>query len=243
MEKALITVSDSSFVKGTACLLKSLLYHNKRIDYRIIILDAGLKEKDKEKLNQIFDNLEYVKPRIKNYESFLNKVPNHFKKAFYKLDIFGFDFLDRIVYLDSDMLILGDISYLFTLEEPFSACSSYGEQKEKFDTRLNSGMFVLNNPNKDLYNNLISESFSKKVRYDQDVLRQHFPNYNKLDSPKWNYKKHIYASEEWRYKFDIKKNIKIIHYISKKPWQDLSKDSYFNKLKPLYNLWNFYYEK
>jgi len=246
MKKVLVTLLTPNFMPGFIAWIKSIK-KNCHFKDDLIVIDCGLNEEQKTTCKKYYSRIIFRKPRYPQYAHLdLTKVANHFKPVFYKLDCFSYVDYDRIVFIDIDTLILQDFSYLFEgIEASFSAGSGYGELKEVFEsTNLNSGVFVINKEylNMRTYGTLLSYIGNKGIRYEQDILRKFFKKKtNFLESPKWNYKKHIYASKQWRDKWNIEKDIVILHFISFKPWQDLSDDPYREKLKPLYDLWNYYY--
>lgn len=160
---------------------------------------------------------------------------SHWKYTYDKLLLFGLTDYKKIVYLDSDMLILENIDELFECK-PFSAVPA-GYLINNEWTRLNSGLLVIE-PNKEVMNimlQLIPTVYQKRKEQclatgDQDIINEYIPDWYKnkdlvlpesynlifkyIDTYKRNYK-FKYSNP------DKPRSIKIVHFIGKKkPWND-----------------------
>jgi len=114
---AIVTVTDSNFLAGTQVLLYSFLKNNPEFDGDIIILESDLKEKEKSSLLQ-FPNLRFEQPNktlLERLEILSNYWPVAAKKSkhFYSLEIFRLNQYDKLLFLDSDMLCIGNLYDLF----------------------------------------------------------------------------------------------------------------------------------
>lgn len=164
------------------------------------------------------------------------RVPNqsdnykHWTYTFDKLMLWSMVEYDKIVFLDSDMLVMGNIDDLFDHPD-FSAVQAGFLQNNTWD-RLNSGTIVIV-PNMNTYRKLEMQlqvtvaSFVKadKCVGDQDVLNDFYPQ--------WSNMKELHLSEGYNlffkylslyhrlYGFCYGKEIKIVHFIGNhKPWND-----------------------
>ena len=114
-------ISDSNYVLPTKVSITSLIKNSgEEHDYNIHVVGDGLKEseiKELEDLSSLKDNVKVDAIRAENNYGDLYKEHQHVSKAallkFSLADIFNE--LDKILYLDGDTLILGDIAELFDI--------------------------------------------------------------------------------------------------------------------------------
>lgn len=152
-----------------------------------------------------------------------------------KINIFGLEEFEKLVYIDSDMLVIRNIDELF--ERPHGTASQDGpevlEEPEKHQS-LNSGLIVIE-PSKDIEEKLKDICIKHKVQ-DQDALTILYPD--------WKDKKELHLPPTYNLFFpflnqyylrgvDIS-NVKVFHFVGKeKPF--LKEDK-----KPIRNVSNFF---
>lgn len=233
--------ADDNYIPYLDVAIASLITNaSKNYTYRILVLNTGLKSENiaKVKMNEregfsiefidISEYVEHIKSRFKNVY--------HFSIAsYYRLFIASlFPQYDKIVYLDCDLVVLGDISELYHMElgnNIFGAvCDQYVPYTMEFreyvqtalglkpDKYVNTGVLVVNL--KEFRKNNIEEKFIELItKYDFDLLDpdQAYLNFlcqNKIHTlPNgWN---RVPTSSD----YEGTKNI--VHYaLYKKPWQD-----------------------
>jgi len=164
-----------------------------------------------------------------------------------KLAIFGLTQFDKIVYLDSDMLILKNIDDLF--EKPHMSAVRIRGKLPEFDeswNQLNSGLLVVE-PSQELFADMLSkigkiervaslgdEDFINAYYSDwPDQKELHLDNGYNIFSFHWHRYREIYG-----YNFSsIKNPIKVVHYIGEdKPWRVYRKHK---QMSPLQNFYQF----
>lgn len=171
---------------------------------------------------------------------------SHWNFTFDKLQIWGLTQFEKIVFLDSDMLIVRNIDRLFEYE-PFSAvvAGSLYPGNEHW-TELNSGIMVIV-PDENVKQNLMSlikieiEAGKRENRLigDQDVIKRYLPE--------WKYQQHLHLDQGYNvfadfltyyirhagYSLDrTGKDIYVIHFIGKaKPWKKKTFREYLWLLK------------
>lgn len=150
-----------------------------------------------------------------------NKTQSHWAKTFFKLQVFGLTQYEKIVYLDSDMLVVDCLDELF--EKPHMAAVSdddFVAGREEGIMGFNSGTMVIK-PEDGLVAQLVEMiprvAVIKKHFGDQDVLNLFF--YNWINQPELhlpvNYNACAYRMSD--YKNELK--VKVLHYVGKnKPW-------------------------
>ena len=179
---------------------------------------------------------------------------------------------DKIIYLDSDIIVLKDIDHLFDIESEFSAARSCAlsvdlSMIEGFNGRIevkdipptaytasfdedhfNAGVLVIS-PNKTVYNEMMSIKDTlvpDSESSDQGFLNKYYKDrWNKLDTI-YNASYRLFSS--WREKFEeIRDNIHTIHFTG--CWHQCTAGQYV-PVQPLHkdsdeleNLWWEYYGK
>ena len=158
---------DENFVKFTAVTINSLIANaSKEFSYDIHILCTKISEDKKQKVTKLANN---------NFRIYFDDVTNYLKSISYRLPIRDyyskttyyrlfisemFPELDKALYLDSDMIVLGDISELYNNdigENYVGACNeqamvqtdvygTYVEQCIGLDRNkyFNAGMLLIN---------------------------------------------------------------------------------------------------
>ena len=176
MKIAIAFLVTGKYKIGLDVLLHSLDRHNSlnEID-KILITD------DIEKYN----DLKIINVDGKIYKDVIKPNPK-WAKTFYKFEIFKMYDYDRVIFLDCDMLCVGDISYLFSSEiNKYDLCgvrsSDYGRSKQ-----INSGLLVVNKSllNENTYKDLIK--ISKKKSF-HDGGDEGIINYYLILSKNYNY--------------------------------------------------------
>ncbi len=242
--------TDDNYIPYLDVAIKSLIANaSKMFEYRIIILNTGLKddnvrmvmqnERDGFKIvfTDISNEVENIKSRFKNVYHF--SVVTYYRLFIASL----FPQYDKVIYLDCDLVVLGDVSELYHTELGDNILGAAPEQfvqntkefrlyaKEALgvdpDGYVNAGVLLMNL--KEFRKCKIEERFVKLItEYDFDLLDpdQAYLNYLCLGKilvlPNgWNKEPIPLACEG-------KKNI--VHYaLYKKPWQydDVMDGEYF----------------
>jgi glycogenin glucosyltransferase len=157
---------------------------------------------------------------------------DHLKRWNYtysKLNVFGLTQFDKLVYLDSDMLILQNIDELF--DKPhMSAVMIRGKLPEFSSWNIfNSGLLVIE-PSMEVFNDMISKIGQiEEVASpsDEDLLNAYYSDWSGQGDLHLDNGYNIFSYHWHRYKevygYDFLSNnkpIKIVHYIGEdKPWR------------------------
>jgi len=241
---------DHKFLVQALTMLESLLKNKAQNNLITIhVLDSGLKPVSRLILKSYLKRNFYA---FKIYKIKFEKIENapiskHITIATYSrvfLSSIIDENIDRILYIDCDVIINSDISELYHEDLsnfPIGACNEIIEFEDKkrlglnlTDSYFNAGILLLNlkkwreeNIEIDMLDFI--NNFPEKIKYwDQDVLNYCFKNnWKKLD-PKYNvthfyFYKDVYSPEYFGISHDdyseIISNPKIIHFTShKKPW-------------------------
>ena len=187
---------------------------------------------------------------IENQESVNNDFFSYWNYTFDKLMIWGLTQFEKLVYLDSDMVILKNIDLLFDKESFSAVCAGKSFPGNDRWIELNSGVIVLT-PDSEIEKKLIAlapkiiEEYKKKNKPlgDQDIINNFLSN--------WFNEKHLildegfnifasylsYYIKEKGYSLNSKrkKPIYIVHFTGNyKPWTIKTINDYLRILKRIY---------
>lgn len=232
--------TDDNYIPYLDVAVRSLIANaSKEYNYRIIVLNTGLKADNIEKVKQnercgftidfidISESVKGIKSRFKNVY--------HFSiVTYYRLFIASlFPQYEKILYLDCDLVILGDISKLYNTELGDNilgaAPEQYVQNTAEFrsyaqialgvdpDAYVNAGVLVINL--KEFRNNNIEEKFIELItKYDFDLLDPDQAYLNYLCQNKIHILPNGWNKEPMSLPCEGEKNI--VHYaLYKKPWQ------------------------
>lgn len=226
MKSYVTVISTDNYLNGVLLLNKSLI--DVKAKYKLVCLVGKLVS------NDIINKLEKNGISIINIKRSLDLPSsiecgnnshkfNHWTYTFDKLFIFGITKYKKIVYLDSDMIVLKNIDELFDYDHMSAVIADKSYPGNQKWTKLNSGLMVVE-PNDFLVDKLVAmiPIVSKKKEYfgDQDVIQEYYPN--------WDSNPHLCLSESYNVfhghcdyylKNKIINEIKVIHFVGKsKPW-------------------------
>ncbi len=242
--------TDDNYIPYLDVAIASLIENaSKNNEYRIIVLNTGLKAENIEKVKKnerdgfvidfidISEHVETIKSRFKNVY--------HFSiVTYYRLFIASlFPEYDKIVYLDCDLVVLGDIAKLYNtdLGENILAAApeQYVRNTKEFrlyaekalgvdpDGYVNAGVLVINLA--EFRKNHIENKFVELITaYDFDLLDPDQAYLNYLCLGKIHVLPNGWNKEPMDLPLEGKKNI--VHYaLYKKPWQydDVMDGEYF----------------
>lgn len=241
--------TDDNYIQHCMAMLCSLFENNKDKHFHVYILTSSLSSENIESLDLLFDKYkqEMFFPKIN--EALLDGV--QFRKnrplskaAYYRLLLSSVLNIDKVLYLDCDMIILGDINELYNVDltnYSLAACIDPMPFNNEHRMQLNlsvgaktfcSGIMLLN---LQYWRENASESklvsFAKKKRipvylHDQDVLNHVFQNTWFVLPPKWNRTPMARGIYDVKYKYyDYYENYNkpmVYHYCSGiKPWENV----------------------
>ena len=232
--------TDDNYIPYLDVAIKSLIANaSKDCEYRIIVLNTGLSEDGVRKVMQnegvgfkiefidISNELENIKSRLKNVY--------HFSiVTYYRLFIASlFPQYDKVVYLDCDLVVLGDVSKLYHTELGDNILGAAPEQfvqnTKEFrtyaeaalgvdpDKYVNAGVLLMNL--KEFRRCNIEKRFVELMtKYDFDLLDPDQAYLNYLCQEKIHVLPNGWNKEPMPLACEGKKNI--VHYaLYKKPWQ------------------------
>ena len=180
---------------------------------------APLSPGNQERLRQAHPDTTFVEVDGAAYERYRPETPPRLMAALLTLEAFGIRDADRVVFLDADMVCLGDLTDLFTLDVDLAACltgSSRAAKEARAGTfgrrlRINTGVLVigrryLNDATRRRLGRYASGQFA-----DQDVVNRFLGGRSVycLDH-RFNY----HAEFFWR---GDETDVRLLHYAGTKP--------------------------
>lgn len=249
-----IMISINRAYVGYACvMLMSLKQHHKNILLSVYILHNELTEEDFLLMDETIgpEGIELIPVFIPEGAVKEFKIGNWPEAAAYRLlvaDLFG-GRVDRILHLDVDILIMGDISELYNApfednymvgcedflveEDRLRKCREFGRKENA--SFFNSGVLVFNVPKLvadgfyySLYADIIQRYSAIRIEYpDQDLLNLLFGDKIKyMDRIRYNYAPFFYKLNDREHFYDsaeeIERNCRIVHMIrGSKPWENM----------------------
>lgn len=225
-----ITVlSTENYLEGVLCLIESL--KNTGTKYPItVLITNNISNETEETLKKFGANI-IRKNKIDIPESIKAKndkgIFSHWTNTFDKLAIFELTEFDKLVYVDSDMLIRNNIDELFekgsvsaTIDRPT------GPYKiDNTEARLTSGLMVIE-PKEGILNefmNILLDIENKRESVgDQDILQEYDKDWDKKEELHLDFKYNMFFSHIDFYthyaNYDLM-DISVVHFIlNRKPF-------------------------
>jgi lipopolysaccharide biosynthesis glycosyltransferase len=162
-----------------------LLIHNPWFNLDFLILtDGNLSDKSISELYKIYSRIKIINAKKDDFIQCRETTEKWNLNLFYRFDVFDFEYLnyDKIVMIDSDMLILKDISDLLNFNCNFGACRKYPDILPELNCQennfFNCGLILISRENitrhhKDRLIKIVKE---KNWSSDQPVLNLYFRN-------------------------------------------------------------------
>jgi lipopolysaccharide biosynthesis glycosyltransferase len=220
MKTALCIMLDDNFMKLFRVFAKSFLQHNRWFDNDLVVIDVGLSDKSKAEIKTYFYRADFRKPKKNNYGQVnMNRTADRLKNTYYTIDLFLYDDYDRIVFLDVDIVVQGDIKELFNFEGSIGAVKCYALKQDKLVDSMNAGVFVIG---KKLLNTQIYRKLMRIIARGHSMPEQRAMNILFRDQIEWFPKKYNVEKRMLHSKAfpDQWEKAVIIHYVAQKPYEE-----------------------
>lgn len=223
---AYFTLTSNEFVPGAICLIKSL---RRFTDLPIHVIDLDLTEENR----KLLENHSAIITRVDRIGSIYAKTqPWHQNKdfannCFNKLHLWNQNY-DKVIYLDSDMLVVKNIDSLFKLDVEFAACPAYVKTYKPTKSLISAGYseewfnggFLFLKPDPKVFADLIEKKDlieCKRDPSDQGFLNEYYKGkWHRLSSI-FNATRRVFMSAPAEWKAWCH-DIAVIHYTIEKPW-------------------------
>lgn len=250
LDIAVYTICDDKFTDGARVMINSFIKNNTWFKGKIVVLcDIEYSQISKENRDLISNAYEKIEFQEVDTTAYLDLIDN-FKRVANRNQLrlvpslFTFEIFEKVknhdalIYLDSDMLILDDISEVFSTGRAILAAPDAGEFRigSKYSV-FNGGLLVLK---KDVHvmgyrEKLISHALSMKsmALADQTIMNSFFSNEINLLNSNYNCLKRCFPDNKFN---QFKPSIKIVHYVGSKPWDPI-KSEFESRYQKIENLW------
>lgn len=143
-QTCLVTVTDDGFVDGTEVLLLSFLRCHPRFSGTIVVFVAGTLSSSARARLLALAPVRFHSPGAdlrRRVDALTRAIPELAAAAprFASLEAFGLHEFERVLYLDSDVCVTGDLSRLLDGPEPLLACGDGNTYDEWLDPGLDQG--------------------------------------------------------------------------------------------------------
>lgn len=236
MKRCVMSVVSEPFVFGAIAMMTSFRRQNEHLKDPFVILwnaeNAPLSSASRELISREIKNVIFHEVDNRAYEPVFRfaenvvRTPKRLRAAFYILEAFRSDY-DYIVTLDSDMIVLGDVSSLFDIQHPFAAVRAYDHVKDLYLPYFNTGTMVVRRdmPDSVSFEDVIAALDVTEVnrnhgKADQAVLNIALRDSDKFYiSDRYNFSKRIVPVDERDPAgFLSERDVRIFHYLGEKPW-------------------------
>lgn len=249
-QKAIALGADLHYLDKVETVIKSVSVHNHRVKFYVFNDDLPSEwfQLMRNRLKVIGSEIVNVKKTAHNLRDF--HLPNAILSyaTFFRYFIADEVLEDRVLYLDSDMIVNAKLDDLFTLDlQGYAIAAVQDFNHEGWLTTFNAGMLLIDAKKwreKNSTQNLLelTAQYHEHVYGDQGVLNMYFGDQWLHLDKEYNFMVgldqflHLSGNKEW-YQSDYYGNYepKIIHYTSEsKPWTHMT-------LTRFRKLWWFYY--
>lgn len=219
------TVCNDRYTNALVLLLWSIKRHNPTFNFPLKVYHKGdLTAPFQARILQLYANTVFEDVSKAEYQS---KIPHYLAlESFRELEP------DLVVFVDSDIICLGDISALAKLDQPLCAALDY-DFKNAFSfnarfpfsplARINTGVFALNKQYRNLETygalyGLLDKFPAKREKgmlwSDQGIMNLYFRRATKHILPYYlNARKNLFANSKFRHGREAAlKNVRLLHF-------------------------------
>ena len=253
-DTVLCSVVSDNFVPGFVMLERSLRATNPDWSFPMRVIYSGLdplSERSIAVIEEHCDNVEFVMcdptmiAPVHDYARTVIGTPERLFPAFSILEAFRWSDVDRVIALDSDMLVLGSLDPLLHAARPFNACRAFNSRTNQPASFFNTGVMVLNREILHGFdpNHIVQMLAGRTPRpgtgkADQAILNILFHNEVVGYLPRrFNYTKRSLMSDlgdfaveppetsEGVRAFLDERDVRILHFVGEKPWNVKVRDA------------------
>lgn len=228
---------DEPFINATRVLFHSLRRTRTEKEFLVLVADLRgnetLSATSLRQLRNLGCRVKHVRlienPWMNVSQSLIRSVLQY---QFTKLRVWEQTEYTKLVYLDSDMLVLRNIDTLFNYSE-MSAADDYGFQASAY-AEFNGGLLVVEPSTAQLRK--MRESWPKMPQatsMEQSFMNRYFKEWTRLPYI-FNTPANVFLRNPKMWS----RAIRVIHYTFSKPWEPRTSQFYLHGLDPVYQLWH-----
>jgi len=232
---AFFTALNDDFMPAMRSLLNSLLTNNPWFDLDYLILsDGNLSDESISELSKIYSRIKIIHVKKEDYLKCKATTERWNYNLYNRFDVFELGDLnyDKIIMIDSDILILKDITELLEYTCNFGACRKYPDILPELNylerNFFNCGLMILSRKNiiKLHKNNLIALAAKRSWSSDQPLFNLYFHNVVTFLPEKYNTVSSAVTKDNIN-------NIAILHFHgNNKPWLHADAKKCFSQFVP-----------
>jgi alpha-N-acetylglucosamine transferase len=185
-ERTFITIcTNTDYIKGVLMLKKSLEKVNTKYPFLCLFpntfSDENIEIFERNNINfKFIENKFLIDNDVKNYN--IKNGSSHWNETFFKLNVFGLVEYTKVVFLDSDMIVIENIDELFEMPHMTSCAAGKLFPRNEDWIHLNSGIMVIE-PSVDILDKIknIFASSTRNFYGDQDVIQALYPEWPSHD--------------------------------------------------------------
>lgn len=214
-----ITTCDKAYLIGFEVMLKSLVDSNPRVSSEqipFVVFSNELSESDLEVSRAIHPSIALKRYDLSPYSSIMSSDGERRFGDYCKFEAFK-PSSENVVFLDCDTLVLGNIDRLIDFNSGIAAA------RDLYIDQYNTGVMAISKHvlSEKVFSDLVNLAsiYGRTEHLDQDIINKYF--YKEIDELPLSYNflktyhKPVFRNSE------LAKHIKILHYIAKKPWQNI----------------------
>lgn len=215
-----VTTCDKGYLIGLEVMLKSLVDANPRVkndNVEFVVISNELAESDLNFCRHLHQNIKIKRYDVSDYASIPSQDGERRFGDYSKFEAFRME-AERVIFLDCDTLVMGNIDRLMDFEGGMAA------SRDLYIDQYNTGVMVLGKSvlSEKIFRDLVSLAsiYGRTEHMDQDIINKYLYDeieeipisYNFLKT----YHKPLFRNSE------LASHIKVLHYIVKKPWQNIA---------------------
>lgn len=265
---ALTTILNNPFADHFYVFINSFLENNPWFNGDLIIMYSDeLSPLSDEKIDELklfyrktifkkIDTTGHYNDVITLFKSKISKNFHRFVPSVLTIETFNFTDYDKVLYLDSDMLVVNSLRELYLIDHDIAATRDTSEYIRKpiikkagsDDVSLNGGFLLLSGSfmRSDEHVKNMLDLFPKLTNpkfLDQSLLNEYLKNFDVLFlSSDYNLLKRCFDDSKATELTNSLKDIKVIHYVGEKPW-NIKQKEFEKDYKAIEKLWLDYSKK
>ena len=238
MKSALVTVLNNNYMLGALTTFYSVVKNTPGFNSDIIVFDWGdLSNSNKQKLRNIYKNTVFKPVETSLYEGCKYDSTNR-KWTYncnYRFEIFCLEEYDKVVFIDTDFLVLEGLQPLIELDCQFGVVKSVSEYIPQYDGEdcFDAGLMVVGKKylNKKVRDELIQLSLTPAPQIrngtmlwasDEPILNTYFENKKTMLPLKYNFLTSLFDADTCLRSNNFQFNG------PKKPWMSTKLEDCFN---------------